>query len=87
MEEPSGDFWRVFLSEFETTRPFFTGFDSLNRGKKSVVMDLKRKQGIANLKFLLKDADVFITNVTTFESDTAKRFKHPARARVCQREL
>src|SRR5581483_5882128 len=34
-----------------------------NRGKKSVVIDTRTPQGVAAVKRLVKDADVFLTNV------------------------
>jgi len=39
-------------------------FDNTNRGKKSVVLDLKKEQDLALLHKLLESADVFVTNVT-----------------------
>eukprot|EP01046_Picozoa_sp_COSAG06_P076026 COSAG06_NODE_24054_length_674_cov_0.690435_1_plen_81_part_01 len=38
-------------------------FDQENRGKRSVILDLKAPGGVDTLKLMLKDADVLITNV------------------------
>ena len=38
-------------------------FDNENRGKKSVVLDLKKQEEIDTLKLLIATADVFVTNV------------------------
>ena len=38
-------------------------FDQENRGKRSVVLDLKAPGGVDTLKMMLRDADVLITNV------------------------
>ena len=38
-------------------------FDNENRGKKSVVLDLKNKAEVETLKSLIATSDVFVTNV------------------------
>ena len=38
-------------------------FDNANRGKKSVVLDLKQSRDVESLLTLLESADVFVTNV------------------------
>jgi len=67
IEEPRGDMWRKFFLEYEDSRgtePGFSScFESVNLSKYSVVVDLKRPEGVAKLKKILGDADVFITNV------------------------
>lgn len=59
IEAPSGDFARDV-----TTRRggFSASFINNNRNKRSVVLDLKSEEGIAAVKHLIKDADVFIQN-------------------------
>lgn len=59
IEAPRGDFARDV-----TTRRggFSASFLNNNRNKRSVVLDLKTKDGIEALLHLLKDADVFIHN-------------------------
>ena len=67
IEEPKGDMWRKFFLEYEDERGTNPGhsscFESVNLSKYSVVCDLKNPEGIAKLKRILSDADVFITNV------------------------
>ena len=38
-------------------------FEIDNRGKRSVVIDLRTQEGIASMMTLLADADIFVTNV------------------------
>lgn len=64
VEPPSGD-------QTRSREPYRTSaegkvaayFAALNRRKKTIVLDLKRSAGIEVFHRLLKDADVFITNV------------------------
>lgn len=60
VESPSGDIAR-------TTPPFKDGrclyFDSINRNKRSIVLDLKSDDGRAALHRLLQTADVFVENM------------------------
>ena len=58
---PAGDMWRP--PSFET-RDCSPAFEAANGTKKSVVIDIKEPQGLANLKRMLKEADIFITNVS-----------------------
>lgn len=60
-----GDYWRKFFLEFQPGRDFSTLFEAVNRGKKSVKLNLKEAEGVKILKGILKDADVFVTNVRT----------------------
>ena len=64
VERPGGDPWRGDrankLPDSETGGPHFT---QNNRGKKSIVLDLKNKQHHTAMLKLLQSADVFITNV------------------------
>jgi len=70
VEEPNGDMWRRFFLEYEAGRhshpkggKFSTVFEAANVGKSSVVIDYSTPEGKQAMKGLLKDADVFITNV------------------------
>jgi crotonobetainyl-CoA:carnitine CoA-transferase CaiB-like acyl-CoA transferase len=62
VESPIGDATRAFMPDTAESpgNPIFT---NENRGKKGVVLDIGQPAGRAALKALLKDADVFITNV------------------------
>ena len=64
IETPKGDPWRkeaITLAPKGST--FSNLFENANRGKKSIVLDLKSPTGLRNLLSLLDDADVFLTNV------------------------
>jgi crotonobetainyl-CoA:carnitine CoA-transferase CaiB-like acyl-CoA transferase len=66
VEEPSGDLTRAmgpFLPD-DSLRSFGGYFQSVNRGKRSVVLDLKTPQGAATLRSLAADADVLVENFT-----------------------
>ena len=62
IEAPGGDVYRHGAKPARTPG-MGPGFIALNRGKKSVVLDLKQAGDVERLKGLLKDADVFIHNV------------------------
>ena len=67
IETPQGDMWRKFFLEYEDERGtdpgFSSGFESFNLSKYSVTIDLKRSEGVTELKRILRDADVLLTNV------------------------
>ena len=66
VEGPDGDLWRYTLLAFEQQpkpRAFGTPFEITSMSKLSVQLDLKTQEGLARFKSILKDADVFITNV------------------------
>lgn len=63
LENTDGDFWRYFSLLGEKQRQFSCMFEAANINKKSVVVDLKNNKDISIIKNMLKDADVFITNV------------------------
>ncbi|MGW2663753.1 CaiB/BaiF CoA transferase family protein [Nocardia tengchongensis] len=48
----------------DTTRSFGGYFQSVNRGKRSVVLDLKTPEGAADLRALVAEADVLVENFT-----------------------
>ena len=61
VEPPEGDVMRhAGVGAVDGMGPIFL---NLNRGKRSVVLDLKREEGKALLRTLLRDADVFVHNV------------------------
>ena len=62
IEAPGGDVYRHGAKPAKTPG-MGPGFIALNRGKKSVVLDLKKADDVERLESLLKDADVFIHNV------------------------
>ena len=62
VEGPTGDAYRYGAKPAKTAG-MGPGFIALNRGKKSVVLDLKDKADKAVMRALLADADVFIHNV------------------------
>jgi crotonobetainyl-CoA:carnitine CoA-transferase CaiB-like acyl-CoA transferase len=53
VEAPGGDMWRAFGANFGNE----------NRGKKSVVIDIKDPDQLVVLKAMIADCDVFVTNV------------------------
>ncbi|EAQ28656.1 hypothetical protein NAP1_13693 [Erythrobacter sp. NAP1] len=62
IEAPGGDVYRYSAKPAQTPG-MAPGFIALNRGKKSVVLDLKDKEDGARLREMLSVADVFIHNV------------------------
>ena len=64
VESPDGDDTRTWGPPFIETDAGRTAayFHSCNRGKKSVVLDFKTKQGAADLLGLIADADILIEN-------------------------
>ena len=62
IEAPGGDVYRYGAKPAKTPG-MGPGFIALNRGKKSVMLDLKQEADVERLSGLLKDADVFIHNV------------------------
>ena len=65
VEPPSGDPLRgLQIGDIETdTRRIDYSWESYNRGKRSITLDLKQDAGRAVLMKLLEDADVFLTNL------------------------
>lgn len=62
VESPVGDATRIYYPDTAESpgNPIFT---NENRGKKGVVLDIARLEGRHALKTLLRQADIFITNV------------------------
>ncbi|MDZ4370299.1 MAG: CoA transferase [Phenylobacterium sp.] len=61
VESPIGDATRVYFPDTpEAPNPVFT---NENRGKKGVMLDTSKPEGREALKALLRQADIFITNV------------------------
>jgi len=62
IEPPGGDFYR-YGAKPAATPGMGPGFIALNRGKKSLLLDLKDEGDAGRLRDLLTEADVFIHNV------------------------
>ena len=64
IETPSGDMWRRNAIKLAPKgQRFGKLFENTNRGKRSIVLDLKKSEDLKNLLKLLETADVFLTNV------------------------
>ena len=62
VESPGGDAFRYSATPSKT-QGMSPGYMALNRGKSSIVLNLKDPEDLASMKALLADADVFIHNV------------------------
>jgi len=62
VEAPQGDAYRT-MTRTVPGQPFSACFEHCNRGKQSVVLDLKTAEDMDVMKQLLAGADVFVTNV------------------------
>eukprot|EP01062_Namystynia_karyoxenos_P064983 TRINITY_DN5819_c0_g2_i1.p1 TRINITY_DN5819_c0_g2~~TRINITY_DN5819_c0_g2_i1.p1 ORF type:complete len:448 (+),score=135.61 TRINITY_DN5819_c0_g2_i1:191-1345(+) len=63
VEEPAGDYFRKEAIVLTRDKPHGPLFENVNRGKRSVVLDLKKEADKETMKRLLATADVFVTNV------------------------
>ncbi len=63
IEPPGGDPIRLFFRTIGTDYPDNPVFDFDNRGKQSIIIDTSKAEGQALIRELVKDADVFLTNV------------------------
>lgn len=63
IEPPGGDPIRLFFRTIGTDYPDNPVFDFDNRGKQSIIIDTSKEEGQALIRELVKDADVFLTNV------------------------
>ena len=63
IEPPGGDPIRLFFRTIGTDIQDNPVFDFDNRGKKSVVIDTSKPEGQVLIREMVKDADVFLTNV------------------------
>ena len=64
IEAPGGDMWRNNAIKLAPKgQKYGTLFENTNRGKRSVILDLKKKDDKEILLRLLDKADVFLTNV------------------------
>jgi crotonobetainyl-CoA:carnitine CoA-transferase CaiB-like acyl-CoA transferase len=63
VEPPEGDPARTFASMLGGDVPINPPFELDNRGKRSVVADLSRPEGLEIARRLVASADVFVTNV------------------------
>ena len=59
IEPPNGDSTRTMPGAVGTDSP---SFNAVNRGKRSVVLNLKTKEGVEAVKALARTADVFVEN-------------------------
>jgi crotonobetainyl-CoA:carnitine CoA-transferase CaiB-like acyl-CoA transferase len=66
VESPAGDLARGAgpYAADDSVRAFGGYFQSVNRGKRSIVLDLKTRGGAATLRALAADADVLVENFT-----------------------
>jgi crotonobetainyl-CoA:carnitine CoA-transferase CaiB-like acyl-CoA transferase len=62
VETAAGDAFR-YSARPAKTRGMSPGYLALNRGKRSLVLDLKTPEGLAQIKTLIAGADVFVHNV------------------------
>ena len=63
VESPGGDPQRHILATVGREAPRLPPFEVDNRGKRSIVLDLKTDVGLRDMHRLLAEADVFVTNV------------------------
>lgn len=63
IEPPEGDPMRRFFDSIASDQEANPVFELDNRGKRSVVLDIRAPAGREAVKALVKDADVFLTNV------------------------
>lgn len=63
IERPSGDDTRGWGPPFWGDGPDSVTYSSLNRGKRSVVLDLRSDEGRRALEALVRDADVLVQNM------------------------
>src|SRR6195952_3441156 len=63
VEPPTGDPLRGLQIGMDTTIAVDLSWESYNRGKRSITLDLKQAAGREVLMKLLADADVFLTNL------------------------
>ena len=59
IEPPNGDSTRSMPGAVGTDSP---SFNAVNRGKRSVVLNLKTKEGVTAVQTLVRDADIFVEN-------------------------
>jgi len=65
VERPRGDDFRGNQQHLQAKPTINYVYEVDNRGKRSIVIDLTRKGGVAALLRIVQDADVFVTNMTT----------------------
>lgn len=63
IESPEGDPMRRFFDTIASDQDANPVFELDNRGKRSVMLDIRSPGGSAAAKALVKDADIFLTNV------------------------
>eukprot|EP01065_Artemidia_motanka_P038438 TRINITY_DN47292_c0_g1_i1.p2 TRINITY_DN47292_c0_g1~~TRINITY_DN47292_c0_g1_i1.p2 ORF type:complete len:412 (+),score=140.01 TRINITY_DN47292_c0_g1_i1:143-1237(+) len=63
VEAPEGDYFRKEALALTRDRTHGILFENVNRGKRSVVLDLKKSGDVEDMLKLIATADVFVTNV------------------------
>lgn len=62
VEPPQGDAFR-YSGKWPKTRGMSPGHMAINRGKRSLALDLKKPDDLATIRALLAEADVFVHNI------------------------
>src|SRR6202035_4719606 len=68
IERPEGDFARDYDHVAHGESAYFVW---LNRGKESLVLDIKRPSGVALLDAILANADIFVQNLAPGAAERA----------------
>jgi crotonobetainyl-CoA:carnitine CoA-transferase CaiB-like acyl-CoA transferase len=63
IESPAGDPWRKFFDSLGTVAADNPVFELDNRGKRGIVLDISKPDGLEAVQKLLATADVFLTNI------------------------
>jgi crotonobetainyl-CoA:carnitine CoA-transferase CaiB-like acyl-CoA transferase len=69
IEPPAGDTTRGMVLQGDGTKAFNHSFHALNRGKRSITLDLARPEAKEIVLRLMADADVVVTNLMTVRLD------------------
>ena len=77
VEPPDGDPMRKLFGAIGVKQTKVPPFELDNRGKRSVVLDLRSDEGIAAMWKLLETADVFLTNLRPTRSSASASTRRP----------
>ena len=69
IEPPGGDTTRGMVLQGDGTKAFNHSFQALNRGKRSITLDLQRPEAKEVVLKLMAEADVVVTNLMTVRLD------------------